>query len=87
MVPGMTERDRRIADAQRLEWLADAVVGPARMSNASNWPISGESHPSVRRLGFWRQLFFSALTQFRRIRMPEPRLGGTHPSFAEPASR
>jgi hypothetical protein len=87
MVPGMTERDRRIADAQRLEWLADAVVGPARMSNASYWPNSGESHPSGRRLGFWRQRFTSALTQFRRIRLPEPRLGGSQPGFAEPASR
>jgi hypothetical protein len=28
MVPGMTERERRAADLQRLEWLADAVLGP-----------------------------------------------------------
>ena len=32
MVPGMTERERLIADMQRLEWLCDAVIGPARSS-------------------------------------------------------
>jgi hypothetical protein len=83
----MTERDRRIADAQRLEWLADAVVGPARMSNASNWPIRGERNPSVRRLGCWRQRLTSALTRLRGVRLLEPRLGGSQPGFAEPASR
>ena len=32
MVPGLSERERRAADVQRLEWLADAVLGPARSS-------------------------------------------------------
>jgi hypothetical protein len=32
MVPGMTERERLAADVQRLEWLADAVLGPPRPS-------------------------------------------------------
>jgi hypothetical protein len=32
MVPGMAERDRLIGDTQRLEWLDDAVTGPARSS-------------------------------------------------------
>ena len=32
MVPGLTERERLIADMQRLEWLCDAVIGPARSS-------------------------------------------------------
>ena len=32
MVPGMTERERLITDMQRLEWLCDAVIGPARSS-------------------------------------------------------
>jgi hypothetical protein len=30
MVPGMSERETRAADLQRLAWLADAVVGPPR---------------------------------------------------------
>ena len=30
MVPGMTERDRLVADTQRLEWLSGAGIGPAR---------------------------------------------------------
>ena len=29
MVPGITERERRIADAQRLAWLTEAREGPA----------------------------------------------------------
>jgi hypothetical protein len=32
MVPGMTERERLIRDTQRIEWLSDAVIGPARSS-------------------------------------------------------
>jgi hypothetical protein len=32
MVPGLSERERRAADVQRLKWLADAVLGPARSS-------------------------------------------------------
>lgn len=28
MVPGIVERERRIADAQRRDWLAEALVGP-----------------------------------------------------------
>ena len=32
MVPGLTERERLIADKQRLEWLSDEVIGPARFS-------------------------------------------------------
>ena len=32
MVPGMTERERLMTEVQRLEWLCDAVIGPARSS-------------------------------------------------------
>lgn len=34
MVPGMAERERRIADAQRRGWLAEVVVGPARTTTS-----------------------------------------------------
>ncbi len=30
MVPGIAERERRVADAQRRDWLADVLVGPAK---------------------------------------------------------
>ena len=36
MVPGMTERERLAADLRRLEWLADAQLGPTRVS----WPLA-----------------------------------------------
>jgi hypothetical protein len=32
MVPGMTERERLIRNTQRIEWLCDAAIGPARSS-------------------------------------------------------
>jgi hypothetical protein len=32
MVPGMTERERKAAEARRQEWLADVVVEPSRGS-------------------------------------------------------
>jgi hypothetical protein len=32
MVPGLTERERLIADTRRLEWLCDAVIGPVLSS-------------------------------------------------------
>ena len=35
MVPGMTERERRTADEQRLAWLADAALGPTRQPTAA----------------------------------------------------
>jgi len=46
MVPGLSERERRIADVQRQEWLADAVLGPtgssgrrpSRMANSAEAP-------------------------------------------------
>jgi hypothetical protein len=44
MVPGMTERERRVADLQRLEWLADAVVGPARVSAGPLFPPGNRAH-------------------------------------------
>jgi hypothetical protein len=30
MVPGIVERERRIADAQQRDWLAESLVGSAR---------------------------------------------------------
>lgn len=48
MVPGMTERKRRAADLQRLEWLADAVLGSAKVSAGPVVPPGSRySLPSV----------------------------------------
>ena len=64
MVPGMTERERLAADAQRLEWLADARLGPLR-------PRAGPVVPSGRRhflpLAFGGKRTAAALNLGRRI--------------------
>jgi hypothetical protein len=45
MVPGMTERERLAADVQRLEWLADAALGPRRFSRPLRPAVpSGRRH-------------------------------------------
>ncbi|MDF3042509.1 MAG: hypothetical protein K0Q71_5215 [Thermomicrobiales bacterium] len=46
MVPGMSERERLAADVQRLEWLADAVLGPAQLPRPPGPPAvpSGTRH-------------------------------------------
>ena len=56
MVPGMTERERRAADAQRLEWLNDAVLGPTLRSTSSSrtqrsLPASIDRHSLATTLG------------------------------------
>jgi hypothetical protein len=43
MVPGLSERERRAADVQRLEWLADAVLGPTRCSGGRPLRIAGSA--------------------------------------------
>jgi hypothetical protein len=47
MVPGLSERERLATDVQRLEWLADAVLGPTRPSGgrASRFGGSAEAPP------------------------------------------
>ena len=46
MVPGMTERERLAADMQRLEWLADATLGPTHLPRPPGPPAvpSGTRH-------------------------------------------
>lgn len=42
MIPGLTERERRIADAVRLEWLAGVQNGPARVHFVSKQPHNSD---------------------------------------------
>ena len=46
MVPGMAERERLAADVQRLEWLADAMLGPKHLPRPPSQPAvpSGTGH-------------------------------------------
>jgi hypothetical protein len=48
VVPGMTERDRRAADLQRLEWLADAALGPTRTLGTTRGDKRKRKHVSLR---------------------------------------
>lgn len=72
MVPGMTERDRRIADMQRLEWLADARFGPARRPVASHWQREEVVPRRVRRRDPWWRHLLAALSPGRRVRPRQP---------------
>jgi hypothetical protein len=87
MVPGMTERERLAADVQRMEWLADARLGPARVS----WPLArGGATASPRPtlpLGLWRRGIASALVFGRHIRLARPGLSNSLRTSADAASR
>jgi hypothetical protein len=69
MVPGMTERELRAADMQRLEWLADSVLGPAT-------PRAGPLVPSGSRyalpLAFTRNGIAMARRFGHRVRLTLP---------------
>lgn len=73
MVPGMTERERLAADVRRLEWLADATLGPAGRMRAPT-PANEPALP----LGIWRGGLTAALLLGQRIHwrqeIGEPRL-------------
>jgi hypothetical protein len=46
MVPGMAERDREIANSQRLDWLADALLGTSHRC-APSLRDAGEAIPGL----------------------------------------
>lgn len=74
MVPGMTERERRIADALRLERLANTGCGLTRMTPASRRPLSATGPHPDRLLAVWRCGLLPALSLGRRLRVLQ---GGT----------
>ena len=68
MVPGMTERERLAADVQRLQWLADASLGPTHLPRPPGPPAvpSGTRHSVP--LGLCRRGFVLAHGLSQRIR-------------------
>jgi hypothetical protein len=74
MVPGITERERLAADVRRLEWLAEARLGPTRVDHSS--PRSRGDRPSrpSPALGLTRHGLALALQLMRRVRLLEPRI-------------
>jgi len=87
MVPGMTERERLAADLRRLEWLADAQLGPTRVS----WPLARGGATALSRptlpVGLWRRGIASALVFGKRIRLVRPGLTGSLRATADAAGR
>jgi hypothetical protein len=81
MVPGMTERERLAADAQRLEWLADATLRPARISRPARPAVPSGSRSTVP-LGFCRHGCALAHGLGWRIRTIRPRSVWALPSEA-----
>jgi hypothetical protein len=83
----MIEREYRAAELRRLEWLADAQLGPTRVS----WPLArcgapGSTRPSLP-LGLWRRGMASALVFGQRIRLVRPGPTGSLRSPAHAAGR
>jgi hypothetical protein len=69
MVPGMTERERLIRDMQRLEWLCDVALGPARSTRqrpARFGSLAGLLRTLIVKEHWWRG-------QQNRIRFPSAR--------------
>jgi hypothetical protein len=72
MVPGMTERERLATDVRRLEWLADATLGPVGSGYAlAPTAQRREPHPALP-LGLWRRGLSSARVLGQRVRLLQP---------------
>ena len=79
MVPGLTERERLIADMQRLEWLCDAVIGPARSPGRRAPRIGSSAEASsklVSREPWWRGRLSQIRSQASRFDFVMPVLPG-----------
>jgi hypothetical protein len=72
MVPGMTERERLAADARRLEWLADATLGPTRIGIAMHEPTKVSMPRPALPIGIWRRGLSSARILGQRVRLLQP---------------
>ena len=80
MVPGLTERERRSADVQRLDWLAEAMVGPMRVKCEPNRPTPVGKIQTVLPIGLWRRGLAVARINGRRLHLMQP--GATVPALA-----
>jgi hypothetical protein len=60
MVPGIAERERRIADAQRRDWLAEVLVGPAKTASGLAHGPGPSSARGISTLNHWRRLLPAA---------------------------
>ena len=69
MGPGMTERERLSTDTQRLEWLCDTVIGPARMRYESGLPATATGTSSASQFLEWLRHLAPASVSRKRVRI------------------
>jgi hypothetical protein len=83
MVPGMTERERRASDLRRVDWLADAYLGPSRLvADGPRTPAPPAGQVPVSLANLWRRGLAAARVLGARIRaLPD----GKSLSGGEPA--
>jgi hypothetical protein len=74
----MVERERLAAEARRLEWLADAKLGPARLHPAATRPLPDRAQGPPLLVRLLRRGQWAAAAVGRSLRRVGPR--GTHPS-------
>jgi hypothetical protein len=87
MVPGMTERERLITDAVRLDWLTDARLEPVHTANAFHRPRHGHGPRLALTQGLGCRIRLSVLRLIRGLRMVAPRIAGARPTIADAPSR
>lgn len=86
MVPGMTERERRADELCRLEWLADARLGPNRIGGIPRGRGSPDPRSvAVLPIGLWRRGLASARIYGQRLRLLPEAGGAVSESEAVPA--
>lgn len=72
MVPAMTERERKAADVRRLEWLANATLGPAPSGHASTLAADEPRNRPAFPIGLWRRGLTTAHVLGQRFHLVEP---------------
>jgi hypothetical protein len=80
----MTERERLAADMRQLEWLADAVVGPARVTWGLRRTTTAGTRP-VLPIGLLRRELASALVNGHRLLLIRPGTVKPVPAVLAPA--
>ena len=71
MVPGFTERERRAAERQRLELLAEVVIGPRKLTPARSQQVAITYVRTVQ-IGLWRRGIAAARLLGCRVGLASP---------------
>jgi hypothetical protein len=87
MVPGISERERLVADMQRLEWLADAYAGPAGNARAQRRTLASERSWPARAHGLATCAFTMGRHFCRRLHALRPSAVAPTATVAEASGR